>query len=147
VIWSNPGDGSGVWSIVPAVPSATGVADVFAFQADGTVQAIRSDGTTAWTANASPGESMPDFQGGLVVSSVDPNTGLSTITKLDGITGQANSTYTVTPPSSGTPGSTLSFAQAVHTDGTIFAVKTNTDSNGNPLTTSIIGIDLLLSRL
>ena len=39
-IWSNPGNGSGVSKIVPAVPSATGVADVFAFQGDGTVQAI-----------------------------------------------------------------------------------------------------------
>ncbi len=31
VIWSNPGNGSGVDSIVPAVPSSSGVADVFAF--------------------------------------------------------------------------------------------------------------------
>jgi hypothetical protein len=53
VLWSNPGDGSGVTSIVPAVPSASGVADVFAFQNDGTVQAITSDGTTAWTADVS----------------------------------------------------------------------------------------------
>jgi hypothetical protein len=43
VIWSNPGNGSGVTSIVPAVPSTSGVADVFAFQGDGTVQAITSD--------------------------------------------------------------------------------------------------------
>jgi hypothetical protein len=35
------------------VPSASGVADVFAFQNDGTVQAITSDGTTAWTADVS----------------------------------------------------------------------------------------------
>ena len=55
VIWSNPGDGSGVQSIVPAVPSTSGVADVFAFQADGTVQAITSDGTVAWTADVSHG--------------------------------------------------------------------------------------------
>lgn len=46
IIWSNPGNGSGVTKIVPAVPSATGVADVFAFQGDGTVQAITSDGAT-----------------------------------------------------------------------------------------------------
>ena len=52
VIWSNPGDGSGVTSIVPAVPSTTGVADVFAFQADGTVAAITADGKTAWTASS-----------------------------------------------------------------------------------------------
>ena len=44
VLWSNPGNGSGVTKIVPAVPSPTGVADVFAFQGDGTVQAITSDG-------------------------------------------------------------------------------------------------------
>ncbi|HEY1183914.1 MAG TPA: hypothetical protein VGE89_07005, partial [Bryobacteraceae bacterium] len=50
VIWCNPGDGSGVNWIVPAVPSTSGVADVFAFQNDGTVQAITSDGTVAWTA-------------------------------------------------------------------------------------------------
>ncbi|HEX8817337.1 MAG TPA: hypothetical protein VF753_17720, partial [Terriglobales bacterium] len=36
VLWSNPGDGSGVYKIVPAVPSSSGVADVFAFQNDGT---------------------------------------------------------------------------------------------------------------
>ena len=56
-----PGDGAlvqprqriGCQSIVPAVPSPTGVADVFAFQNDGTVQAITSDGTTAWTADVS----------------------------------------------------------------------------------------------
>jgi len=50
VLWSNPGNGSGVARIVPAVPSPSGVADVFAFQDDGTVQAITADGTTAWTA-------------------------------------------------------------------------------------------------
>jgi hypothetical protein len=43
VTWSNPGNGSGVYKIVPAVPSPSGVADVFAFQKDGTVQAITSD--------------------------------------------------------------------------------------------------------
>jgi len=53
VLWSNPGDGSGVTSIVPAVPSTTGVADVFAIQNDGTVQAISADGTLAWTAPVS----------------------------------------------------------------------------------------------
>lgn len=79
VIWSNPGDGSGVQNIVPAVPSSTGVADVFAFQASGNVQAIASDGTVAWTANlGSPyATAIPDFQGGLVI-----NDGHS-ITKLD----------------------------------------------------------------
>jgi hypothetical protein len=42
VLWSNPGDGSGVTRIVPAVPSSSGVADVFAFQNDGTVQGRRT---------------------------------------------------------------------------------------------------------
>ena len=52
---------------MPAVPSATGVADVFSFQSDGTVQAITSDGAVAWTANiGQDSEAVPDFQGGLV---------------------------------------------------------------------------------
>jgi len=87
VLWSNPGDGSGVSSIVPAVPSASGVADVFAFQSDGTVQAITSDGTTAWTAGSSYAGAVPDFQGGLVAM-VSGTTGGSSIVKLDGMTGQ-----------------------------------------------------------
>ncbi len=140
VIWSNPGDGSGVIGIVPAVPSSTGVADVFAFQADGTVQAIASDGTTAWTASLPRGApTVPDFQGGLVVADL-ANQSQQSIMKLDGITGKANHSYTVTPPSSGNAGSTLSPTVLVHTDGTIFTVKTDTDSNGNQ-TISVIGID------
>ena len=49
VLWSVPASAS-AGSIVPAAPSPTGVADVFAFQSDGTVQAITSDGLVAWTA-------------------------------------------------------------------------------------------------
>ena len=94
VIWSNPGDGSGVNYIVPAVPSTSGVADVFAFQADGTVQAITSDGTSAWTADLSQARyALPDFQGGLAV--VTPVVaGQSSIYKLDGTTGQPYPAYT-----------------------------------------------------
>ena len=71
VIWSNPGDGSGVTSIVPAVPSATGTAtaapstsdaaptvpsatatvDVFAMNGDCTLQAMTSSGKVAWSVN------------------------------------------------------------------------------------------------
>ena len=54
VLWSNPGDGSRVGWTVPAVPSTSGLADVFALQNDGTVQAIRSDGITAWTLAVPP---------------------------------------------------------------------------------------------
>jgi len=115
VIWSNPGDGSGVGWIVPAVPSASGVADVFAFQNDHTVAAITSDGTTAWTADLSSlgewrqgsGNTLPDFQGGLVV------TDGSSVWKLDGMTGQVYPKYTVSESVSG---------MAVHPDGTIFAL-------------------------
>jgi hypothetical protein len=86
VIWSNLGDGSGVDWIVPAVPSPTGVADVFAFQHDGTIQAITSDGTVAWTTDVGQGEhlrtdsALADFQGGLLYGGY----------RLDGITGQAS---------------------------------------------------------
>ena len=136
VLWSNPGDGSGVQSIVPAVPSTSGVADVFAFQADGTVQAITSDGTTAWTATAGGG--IPDFQGGLVV--VTPVVaGQSSIYKLDGITGQPYPAYTVGGTTSlGAYGGSL---VAVHPDGTIFAVQQNFDPASYSEWDSVIGID------
>jgi hypothetical protein len=133
VIWSNPGDGSGVTGIVPAVPSAKGVADVFAFNADGTVQAVASDGTTAWTATLPNGTqaTVPDFQGGLVVSSTDLNTGASSIMKLDGITGQAYPAYTQG-----------GWSPVVHTDGTIFALTTTGYGNSsNQGTVSVIGIN------
>jgi trimeric autotransporter adhesin len=131
VIWSNPGDGSGVTNIVPAVPSATGVADVFATQSDGTVQAITSNGTTAWTANlngAYDWQIVPDFQGGLVVPKL---TMPQSITKLDGITGQAYPAYT---PAS--QNDSLS-APVVHTDGTTFTLDTNASAG----TVSVIGIN------
>ena len=122
VLWSNPGDGSGVSSIVPAVPSSTGVADVFSLQADGNVLAIKPDGTTAWTAQVGSSSTLiPDFQGGLVVY-----TG-SSIYKLDGITGQPYQPYT----------SSAGLAiPVVHTDGTIFTVDGN----------SIVGIDPLTGQ-
>jgi hypothetical protein len=132
--WSNPGNWSGVRWIVPAVPSSSGLADVFAFQNDGTVQAITSDGTTAWTADVSqgyylyPGHILPDFQGGLVA------TGYNSIWKLDGITGQPYPAYTF----DGEPGNYPPVA--VHTDGTIFTVLSRWES-GDMDTDSVIGID------
>jgi hypothetical protein len=65
-IWSNPGDGSGAISIMPAVPSSTLVADVFALQQSRYVQAIKADGTVAWIAIAPNSTLLLDFQGGLV---------------------------------------------------------------------------------
>jgi hypothetical protein len=130
VIWSNPGDGSGVTSIVPAVPSATGVADVFAFQADGTVQAVTSAGRTAWTANATATTSVADFLGGLVVTNLTATP--PSITKLDGMTGAADGTYTAQNQND-----TLSMP-AVHTDGTIFTIDTNNSVGG---TAAVVGID------
>jgi len=112
--WSNPGDGSGVLSIVPAVPSASGVADVFATNGDCNVQAIASDGTVGWTANigpvippqyytANPGscsEFLPDFQGGLVTMNENVVTQTNgqwylqySIQKFDGMTGQPYPSY------------------------------------------------------
>jgi hypothetical protein len=128
VIWSNPGNGSGVWNILPAVPSNEGVADVFAFNADGTVQAIKSDGTTAWQTTLS-GTSLPDFQGGLV------NQNGNSITKLDGLTGQPYPTYTANSSTDW-----LSSPFAVHTDGTIFTVDHNW-SDPYSQTAFVIGID------
>ena len=72
MLWSVPGTFS---RFVPAVPSTTGVADVFAFQ-NATVQAITSDGVTASTADAGNALDpysaiLPDFQGGLILMTYD----------------------------------------------------------------------------
>ena len=114
---------------MPALPSTSGVADVFAFQADGTVQAITSDGTVAWTANLGHtyypgfGSPLPDFQGGLVVP------GGNSIYKLDGITGQPYPAY---------QGSENFCNIAIHPDGTIFAAQAG-DCEGPGDT--VVGID------
>lgn len=139
VLWSNPGDGSGVTSIVPAVPSPNGVADVFAFQNDGTVQAITSDGTTAWSANAAYATTVfPDFNGGLLLANFAPGQccQVVSVVSLDGLTGQPRSSYA--PPT----GTNLGGTMAVHTDGTIFALQSsNPNSYGQYTTMSVIGID------
>jgi hypothetical protein len=83
-IWSNPGDGSGIYSVVPAVLSPDEVADVFAFQYDGSVQATRGDGTTAWMANLAWDPAVPDFQGRLIVRRYSEEGSSLAIAKLDG---------------------------------------------------------------
>jgi hypothetical protein len=113
VQWSSPGDSSGVTNIVPAVPSASGVADVFAQNHDRNLQAITSDGHVAWTSNIGQlppytgnldrsgnpqlcSQFVPDFQGGAIVKS-EFSTFINEevqqlhyqIQKLDGMTGQA----------------------------------------------------------
>lgn len=113
VIWSSPGNGSGVGSIVPAVPSPGGVADVFAFQGDNTVSAITSDGTTAWTADVSTAwQVLRDFQGGLV--SVEKGRSPSLVKKFDGLTGQAQVLYSADETSE------FLDSVGIHPDGTVF---------------------------
>jgi len=123
VIWSNPGDGSGVSSIVPAVPSPTGLADVFAVHTDGTVQAVTSDGITAWTATISGSPNLiPDFQGGLELVTQ------TSIQRLDGMTGNAYPAYTFSSYNSTSP------SVVVSTDGTIFTVDGDSVAAINPTT-------------
>ncbi len=114
VLWSHPGD---VNSIVPAVPSPSGVADVFAIS-DGTVQAITSDGTTAWTAGISDQSwAWADFQGGLVIINLGDVS--ESVIRLDGATGQRTATVTIDQP----PDAYRWVSDAaVHPDGTIFVV-------------------------
>jgi hypothetical protein len=122
VKWSTSGDGSGLYYAIPAVPSPTGVADVFAFGGSGTVQAITSDGTVAWTAPlGSVNALLPDFQGGLVVV-----TGQS-VQSLDGTSGQASPAY------SARAGYDL-YGTLVHTDGTILTVDGDTVVGIDPAT-------------
>jgi hypothetical protein len=126
VMWSVAGNGSGVNSILPAIPSATGAADVFAFQGDGTVWAIVKDGTLAWAANVGfPQNTLADFQGGLVIWAND-----GSIYKLDGMSGQAEPAFVT---------SDTVLRLGVHRDGTIFAV-TRHDTESQPVV-SVLGID------
>ncbi len=126
VLWSNPVSAS---QIIPAVPSQTGVADVFAVSGS-TVHAITSEGITAWTVDL--GETNPwvlaDFRGGLVAVRD------RTITSFDGRTGQAVSAYSI--PNRADTGL---LSVAVHTDGTIFA-HLNTRGTSRSYST-FVGID------
>ena len=153
VLWSVPGN---VTKIVPAVPSPSGVADVFAFQCRElrslatpgpiTVQAITSDGTTAWTATVidanSSGYVVPDFLGGLVAMVAEGDNSLNaSIVRLDGTTGAPTTVYTATPGAN----QWLTF-MAVHPDGTIFAAvdnyyPTGIQPTGGEEAYSLIGID------
>ena len=127
------------------MPSPSGVADVFAFQCenfdpsqspscwgDVTVQAITSDGTTAWTASLNTSQPiLPDFLGGLVY--VDSDTG--SIARVDGTTGQISVLYTPL-------GGAFYDMIAAHPDGTIFASiwDNNWSLDGLP-PNSVIGFD------
>ena len=137
VLWTNPGSGSGVARIIPAVPSTTGVADVFALQNDGTIAAIKSDGTTAWISDVSAyvGNSSPnwagvraDFQGGLALSGSSTNC-FSCLVKVDGATGHVVFAYSAPFPADG--------GYLVHTDGTIFS----SEQGGFNSTVFVKGID------
>ncbi|PYT87372.1 MAG: hypothetical protein DMG36_25435 [Acidobacteria bacterium] len=119
VIWSNPATGSAA-GFFPAVPSRTGVADVFAVPFNGgNAQAIRSDGIAAWTTSVPPSNFFnanfffSDFQGGLDVWSG------TSIYRLDGLTGQSYPAYNATS----TESQSIGFGEpAIHTDGTIFTI-------------------------
>jgi IPT/TIG domain len=123
-IWSNPGDGTGVSNIMPAVPSSTGIADIFAFNTDGNVQAITASGITAWTSSVGSYNNvnfLPDFQGGLEMVSG------TAINRLDGMTGISSLVYNLVNPSpSGLPPSTV-----VGTDGTVFTIDASTVAGAN----------------
>ena len=106
ILWSDPVN-AGVVSLVPAVPSVSGVADVFALDGNCNVWAVASDGTEPWMAkigqlplntgnfNAVCSQFVPDFQGGIeVLSESNASPGslypfYYSLQKFDGITGQA----------------------------------------------------------
>ena len=123
VMWSNP---VAAELIIPAVPSPEGVADVFGVEDYGTVHAIRSDGSTAWTAATGlypewmlAGDALADFQGGMVARKPEGDG----IVRYDGLTGQVKFVY---PRPSDAIGMEV---EGAHPDGTIFAstwVRSNT---------------------
>ena len=111
-LWSNSAISGG---FIPAVPSESGVADVFGFDGSGNVEAVTSDGTTAWTANVSTAVNLlPDFLGGLVMQDT------TSIKELDGMTGQAHPAYTYSTLPQNSPFGVA--PTALGTDGTIFTV-------------------------
>lgn len=119
-IWSVPGDGSGVSQIIPAVPSPSGVADTFAIQNSGAVQAVTANGQVAWTAvlDSNYTSVNADFLGGMV------ETTPSAVKRFDGITGQPSTVYSYNSTTSST-------SAKFHTDGTIFTIDGG----------SVVGID------
>jgi hypothetical protein len=134
VIWTNPGNGSGVYTIVPAVPGPDAVADVFAFRYDGTVQAITSEGDTAWTADVSLAwGGVADFRGGLLTAEYDGDT--SSLVRINGATGQRTVLYSVVN-SENEPWHVC--AAGVHPDGTVFMIRCSGDWH-QPA--RVIGID------
>ncbi|PYU86388.1 MAG: hypothetical protein DMG08_29880, partial [Acidobacteria bacterium] len=136
VLWSIPGNGSRVSGIYPAVPSSSGVADVFATEDDGTVLAVTADGEVAWTTNVGTDfwNFLPDFQGGLVVYNINN----STFYKLDGLTGQAYPAY---QPSQGVAWASIG-PPAIHIDGTIFTSDyTCTNADCSNSAGWLVGID------
>ncbi len=131
VLWSNVSADS----IIPAVPSQTGVADVFAFSSS-SVKAITADGTVAWTAsfNSDPNygcRMKADFQGGMIAQCNE-----NSMYKLDGLTGQALPTYSNSSPLSG---------MAIHPDGTVFTIQRGpqvvSPLEPNAASTAVIGIN------
>jgi hypothetical protein len=126
VLWSVPGNAP---SIVPAVPSPNGVADVFAIDYD-VVRAITTEGVTAWTANVSDMglQPVPDFEGGLIGTASDNAYDPISVVKIDGTTGQRQVVALVSPG--------LVEVAAVHPDGTVFLRAVGYEGQQ-----SIIGVD------
>jgi outer membrane protein assembly factor BamB len=125
VRWSAPGDGSGLVKMALAVPSPDTVADVFALQSSGLVQALRLDGSLVWTSRFpdSVSDVKPDASGGLL--------GITdtSVSRLDPATGQQSWQHQL----SGNIDSSL----AVHPEGTIFILE---HSNEDPYV-SVVGLD------
>ncbi len=169
VLWSNPGDGSGVANIVPAVPSPSGVADVFALNGDCNVQALTSNGTVAWSVNIGQppefsgnldpcNQFLPDFQGGIVVKSEDrtqdPNGTYHYnyhIRKVDGATGQAYPQFNLQSKwwlntnfwtfNVYNPWIATYSPMVVHPDGTIFTIDSSgQDLFGFPVGPSVVDV-------
>src|SRR5262249_10954409 len=105
--------------------------DVFAVSNSGTISAITSDGTTAWTAGGLPAYRtdavVADFQGGLMFP-----TGQGSLRRLDGLTGGQG--FEFVPPGTLSLGGT----PVPHTDGRVFQVLSDTNDWHNY---QVVGLD------
>jgi len=140
VMWTVPSTAS-LGFAVQAMPTSDGVADLFVVQPSGAVQALKADGTLAWTASLGfdpSGVAYPDPKGGLIgIAKRTANTPDVEMTRLDP-SGR---------PSWGYRPGVYYFDEkkdmAIQPDGTIFQTQGIPDGSSGALV-SVVAIDGVL---
>ena len=144
-------EGTPIWShavtdanLYMAVPNYDAVADTFVESNNGYVEALRADGTVAWTHDVPyvpgyPTSFLPDFGGGLIAFNEQ------SIARLDPLTGASQTLFKATSYGSQQEGLGL---PAIGTDGTVYTVDRNCspeDCGGTDATegTYVVGVPVV----